>query len=246
MSRDSVKTIHDTYASRMTGTDPYQSGPITAASSGAPYPMANNVFIFEPPSSDELEEAVSWMREQEVPFWVNVADDALPTIEDFADDYGLQPRDMMLSGMLRPTLDELPTADSNAEISEVTTRDDLEAYFTVFDEVFDIQLERELPEEVDDSGTNNRSSYIGRVDGRPVATGATVWIDDVANVAGMAVLEEFRGRGIGTTICIEALQAAREAGCELATLESSPMAVSLYESLGFETHVNYHLFQLRD
>lgn len=117
----------------------------------------------------------------------------------------------------------------------------------MFDEVFDIQREGEPRAGSEDSSSDDRSSvYVGRVDGKPVACGGMHRIGEVANVAGMAVLEEFRGRGIGTAICSEALRAAVEAGCDVATLESTPMPVSVYESLGFETHVKYHLFELKD
>lgn len=250
MSNDPVQTIHETYLSRYENGaqdrpdgEVYRSGRITVISGGGDHPMFNMGFVLEPPDIDELREAVRWIENQEVPFWLNIADDALPTVKDSADDLGLSPNDMVLSGMLRPTLEELPQVVTAAEISAVSTADDLEAFRTVFEAVFDVQMQ----EQSEDSGGDDRShAYIGRIDGRAVACGGAVRIGEVANVFGMGVLGEFRGRGIGTAICSEALRAAREAGCELATLESTPMAVSVYESVGFETHVNYNLYELDD
>lgn len=102
-------------------------GGITLASLGWANPMSNMGFTFEPPSSGELEDVVQWIRDQEVPFWLNVADDALSTIEGLADNHGLSTIDMVLSGMLRPTLDELPNVDTVAEVSKVSTSDDVQA-----------------------------------------------------------------------------------------------------------------------
>lgn len=110
--------------------------------------------------------------------------------------------------------------------------------------MFDIDTE-EMPDQSSDESDEDRShKFLGRLDGQAVAIGGTARIGEVANVFGMGVLEEFRGRGIGSAICSTSLQTAREQGCSLATLESTPMAVSMYENVGFETVVEYHVFNV--
>lgn len=206
--------------------------------------MYNVGFVFEPPSSDDLSEAVSWIKGIGAPFWLNVADSARSRFEELAAQPAISKHDMVLSGMVRSTLNDLPTNDADVEIGEVTTVDDAKAFRGVFLTVFDIDQEQ-LPDQSGNDQSDDRSHrFLGRVDGEAVAIGGAYRVGEVANVFGMGVLEEFRGRGLGSAICTSALQTAREHGCEMATLESTPMAVSVYENLGFETVVEYHLFDV--
>jgi GNAT superfamily N-acetyltransferase len=52
----------------------------------------------------------------------------------------------------------------------------------------------------------------------------------------VSVLPSERRRGIGRALALERLREARERGCELAVLGSSPDGAALYETLGFESH----------
>lgn len=251
MTPGQVRTVHDTYRARFltrAESNPdiavKECGTITLVSAGGDHPMYNVGFVFEPPSPDDLSEAVSWIENTGAPFWLNVADSALPRVEELADHHDISKHDMVLSGMIRSTLDDLPTNEADVDIGEVATVDDAEAFRRVFLTVFDIDQEQ-LPDQSANDPSDDRSHrFLGRVDGEAVAIGGAYRVGEVANVFGMGVLEEFRGRGIGSAICRSALRTAREQGCELATLESTPMAVSVYDNLGFETVVEYCLFDV--
>lgn len=252
MARDRVATVHDTYRSRYldgAADDPtkvvHECGTITLVASGGEHPIFNVGFVFEPPTADDLREAIRWMTAEGVPFWVNVAEEALPRFEALAADHDIERSDMVLSGMYRPSLEDLPPNASDAEFTEVTTEEEVKTFMRVSNTVFDIEDEDRPDRSSEESGTDDRNhAYLGRVDGEAVAIGGTYLNGEVANVFGMAVREGFRGRGIGTGICSTALQAARDHGCEVATLESTPMAVSVYEALGFETVIKYFLFEV--
>lgn len=251
MTSDPVATVHDTYRSRYVDraeSNPelalHESGPITLVSAGGDHPVFNVGFVFEPPTSEDLGEGVRWIECRDAPFWLNVADSALPRVEDLAAEHDISKHDMVLSGMVRTSLDDLPANESDVDISEVRTSDDASAFGRVFLEVFDIDPAA-MPEQSSGESTDDQSHrFLGRIDGEAVAIGGAYRVGEVANVFGMGVLEEFRGRGIGTDICSSALRRAREEGCELATLESTPMAVSVYENMGFEHVVEYQLFDV--
>ncbi|MFT3996411.1 MAG: GNAT family N-acetyltransferase, partial [Asticcacaulis sp.] len=60
------------------------------------------------------------------------------------------------------------------------------------------------------------------------------------NIHDLTVAPEFRGRGIGRTLMIEAETLARERGCvklTLEVLEGNAVAQSLYEALGYGDYV---------
>lgn len=245
---DAIETVNTPYRSRYVRGAPEEAvqefGPITLVSGGGNHPIFNMGFVFDPPTADELSEAIQWIQDTNSPFWLNVADSAIPRIEDLAAEHDISEHEWVFSGMIRPSLDDLPSNESGAEISEVTTGDDAEAFQRVFLTVFDLDKEA-MPDQSSDESDEDRSHrFLGRLDGKPVAIGGTTRIGEVANVFGMAVLEEFRGRGIGTAICSSTLRMAREQGCSVATLESTPMAVSMYENVGFESVVEYQVFDV--
>ena len=82
--------------------------------------------------------------------------------------------------------------------------------------------------------------YLGRLDGKAVAT-ATVFLG--AGVAGLyfvMTVPEARRRGIGAAITYGAL---REAGPEYAVLGSSPAGRSVYSGLGFREYCTIELYE---
>ncbi len=87
-------------------------------------------------------------------------------------------------------------------------------------------------------------SLLGLLDGEPVAVGAaTPPLDGLSEVAGIAVLEHARGRGIGAAMTAAAAGAGVAHGAELAFLSpGSDGAQSVYERVGFrpaETSLYY-------
>jgi putative acetyltransferase len=67
--------------------------------------------------------------------------------------------------------------------------------------------------------------------------------EDVAELKRLFVRPQFRGSGIGRTLCIKVLGEARDAGYSavvLDTLSSLTAAIRLYESLGFQRVEPYY------
>jgi GNAT superfamily N-acetyltransferase len=78
--------------------------------------------------------------------------------------------------------------------------------------------------------------FVARRDGEPVGTGSAFIEDGVVGLASIGVRPEHRRQGIGSALTVTALEAARSMGCRLGVLFSSPMATSMYESLGFRRY----------
>lgn len=219
-------------------------GLLTGASAGIPSPIYNQIFIFDSPSRRDLEAAVTWMLKRDVPFWVTVPEPLTEEVREHATEIDLVMRDEVTPGMVLTSLDELPSNEVTTDISTVSNTDELDEYVEVAATVFGMSKDKvrqtNPPSLLDD---DEMSVFVGRVDGQPVACGRLVRSGDVAGVYAIGVVEEFRRRGIGEAMTWEVLRAGREAGCQVGVLQSSEMAYSLYERMGFETVVNYRHFE---
>jgi len=84
--------------------------------------------------------------------------------------------------------------------------------------------------------------WLAQRDGAPVAKIIVQRSGSVAGIYGVATKPEARGQGRARTLTIHALHEARAAGCTRAVLHSTPVALGLYEKLGFRTHGIFRIF----
>ena len=77
------------------------------------------------------------------------------------------------------------------------------------------------------------------VDGDPVATAHAHWHDTDCGIYAVGTLAAWRRRGLARALVEHILADARDAGMRTATLQSTPMGLPLYESLGFEALGRY-------
>lgn len=220
-------------------------GSVVATSSGLPIPLFNRVFVFEEPAPGLLDSAVSWMREQDVPFLVTVSEPAPAKVRRLASNLDLETTQDPTPGMVRTSVEDLPPNESTATFSEVTDAGDFDDLVTVVTESFGAPAE--FAEHFDAYYSWRRKQgdrlFLGRVDGQPVASGVLVRTGAVAGIYDIGVIEPFRGRGIGTAITSEVLQAGYEDGCDIGVLQATEMGYPVYEKMGFETVVEYYDFE---
>jgi ribosomal protein S18 acetylase RimI-like enzyme len=86
--------------------------------------------------------------------------------------------------------------------------------------------------------------FLCRVEGVSVGASTLSLSAGVAGLGNIAVVPEWRRRGIGTAVAAAALRHARELGFRIAALSADPLGVGLYRRLGFR-EVSRHLAYVR-
>lgn len=87
--------------------------------------------------------------------------------------------------------------------------------------------------------------WLGRVDGRAVATTRLHTSAGVAGVYGVVTVDDARRNGYGEAMTRHALRAARARGHRIAVLQASSAGRGLYERIGFREVYGYELYEWR-
>ncbi|WP_263621562.1 ribosomal protein S18-alanine N-acetyltransferase [Rossellomorea aquimaris] len=116
------------------------------------------------------------------------------------------------------------------------TIDDLDAVLEIEHRSFAIPWSREaFYNEIEQ---NHLSTYVVAEEGGCVAGYCGVWlVVDEAHITNVAVLPDYRGKGIGEALMKRIMEIAREVGANVMTLEvrvSNKAAQGLYRKLGFQ------------
>ncbi|MFC6862002.1 GNAT family N-acetyltransferase [Halomicroarcula sp. GCM10025817] len=227
-------------ADHVSGGATRRHGAALAVSAGLPLSVYNQIFAFDAPP-DDIAAAVAWMRARDVPFLVGVTDGEHERVQEV--DAALALLDDPELGLAHRSLDAVPADEGRVDVTGVSGSDDFADFVTVYTAVFG-RAER-VAERVHRAvaAADGADLYVGRVDGRPVASGVLVRTGDVAGIYTVGVVEPFRGRGIGKATTRALLRAGRADGCEVAVVQAEASVAPLYEDLGFEPVVRYRYFQ---
>ena len=129
---------------------------------------------------------------------------------------------------------------ADLEIIRVTTLAEMAEALAVRRAVFideqGVPASLEIDEHDGDPATVATAVHVlGRVDGRPVATGRLLLAepDGRLHIGRVAVLREQRGRGYGTAIMEALHELARDRGYDSVTLAAQLHAIGFYERLGY-------------
>ncbi|MCC7355623.1 MAG: GNAT family N-acetyltransferase [Anaerolineae bacterium] len=146
----------------------------------------------------------------------------------------------------------LNTVPSEFSIKEVASEADLYDFKRVFIESYEIadQFGQAWVDATLSLGIGKTPwrMYVGRLDGKPVATNMLFNGAGVASVYAVATAPPARGKGIGGAITLKPLLEARDMGYRYAVLFSSEMGVRVYERIGFRlanVRINRYLWRAR-
>jgi len=141
-------------------------------------------------------------------------------------------------------LDELAAVrrrlrSSIAVVEEVVGVENLRAWSAVLGEVFGFSRRASyhwtaMHEAAGYGPGRGWRHYLGAIEGRIVGTASAFHGSEVVGIANVAVRAPARGRGVATALAVRALDDARAAGFEIATLWSSLDGERVYRFLGFE------------
>ena len=84
--------------------------------------------------------------------------------------------------------------------------------------------------------------WIGRMDGRVVATSRIAVGAGVAGLYAISTLAAYRSRGIGRAMTIAALRAAASIGLRIGVLQASELGYGVYRRLGFRELFQYEVY----
>jgi len=85
--------------------------------------------------------------------------------------------------------------------------------------------------------------FLGRLDGKPVATSELFAAEGVVGVNYVVTLPAVRRQGIGTAMTLPAMREGRDMGCQVGVLEASPEGIGSYRRIGFEEYCRFQRYE---
>ena len=230
------------------GGDVLSTDEVLAVSTGLPVAMLNIGFVRKPLADPEnlIRKMVEFYDSAALPFVLRLREGVDPRAEEAMEAAGM-PYSDTLPGMAMFPIAGPSAPVSGLEIETVRDMRNLAPYQEVAAAGFgmSIDLVKQLmgPRFLDVPGFE---SYLGIMDGEPVATSSMYTGRTTAGVYNVATLTSHRRQGIGEAMTWHAVTRAREHGCTVATLEASVMGKPVYERMGFRMVAPYRTFHRPD
>jgi GNAT superfamily N-acetyltransferase len=143
----------------------------------------------------------------------------------------------------RPDLCPRP---AGVELRRVSSPRDAEDYWKV---AVDAYATNGFPEEVfafydrhDGLWADGATAFLALLDCRPASIAMAIVNHGVAGIYWVGTCQDARGHGLGAMVTTAAVEAGFEAGCDLVSLQASPLGRPIYERMGFEAIHDYELY----
>jgi GNAT superfamily N-acetyltransferase len=215
-------------------------GGVLAYVTRLPIALFNGCVVVEPATPGALEEALRWVAGHDVPMNLFLAEGLDPELAGVAAEHGLERDPTPYPGMvLHPISEPPPPGRVVGERVDATGIDDFLGVFTAHGGSREL-AEAMFPESL--FGDPDVGAFVGRLDGRPVGYSLAIRSARTSGVYNVGTLPEARRRGVGTALTWAAVEWARQAGLDCVVLQSSEMALSMYQAMGFRTVVSYAVF----
>ena len=214
-------------------------GDVFAFVTGHPVSLFNGCVVPEVSTAGQLEEALEWVRGRRVPYRVWIAGGLVGDLGAVAEDAGLELDPVPYPNMVLHPAPEPPSPSAGVTVAQVGHDDFVETSVELgmTPELAGAIYSRSF---VDDPDIR---LFVGRLDGTRAGYSIAIRSGDVSGVYNVGVARSARRRGVGTAVTWAAVEAGRAWGCEIAVLQSTEMAFSMYEAMGFRTVVSYAVFK---
>jgi ribosomal protein S18 acetylase RimI-like enzyme len=215
-------------------------GGLTAVRSATPGPRLNVVFGLNHPTSVwEVKEGIErlFVRTR-TDFRIVTLPETLDELQPVIEEAGLTERDVVPGMVLDPIPDGRHAAPEGLEIRQVSDPQGVSDLIRTGAVGMGVPVERlEVWRPALLAGTAGpeprNSSYVGYVEGKPVATSTRITTGDVAGIYFVNTLPEFRRRGYGESMTWRAIEDGRSSGCAISYLQATEMGRPIYERMGF-------------
>ena len=194
-----------------------------------------------------LADTAAFFASKEVLYAVEIVHDCLPKAPDFLDQRRYQP----LPPQPAMFLQNFPTGNDvqlNPEVyvEHIQTVPSLTAFCTLLHQVFDFPLSDMVKffpvAHLEGKTRKIMRHYLAFMDEQPVSAGTMICLEDVVSIWNVCTVDQYRDRGVATTLLHQMLKDAVESHCHLVMLYSTPQAYRLFNKLGFEIYTQRQWF----
>jgi ribosomal protein S18 acetylase RimI-like enzyme len=222
--------------------DSREFGGVFAFVSDLPLSLFNGCVVVMPGGTRDLDAALRWVVARRVPHRVFVAAELETELGTVAAAHGLERDPVPYPGMVLHPIPDPPERPDDVDVRPIGESDR--------DEFLGVAEALGLPRDLAE-GLFSRSflrdadvqAFIGRLGGRSVGYSLAIRSASATGVYNVGTLPSARRRGVGTALTWAAVAVGRDAGFDCAVLQSSEMAVSMYEAMAFRTVAPYVVFR---
>lgn len=205
---------------------------------GVPIPLFNGCLALDATAGDAAL-ALDWMSGQGLPYLLWTADDdAASELSALARGRGFSPEPWALPGMVLSPPPAPPPPPANIRIDRV--------HGPSVEQWLAIIVANGMPAEIAEglfppslAADPDVALFNAYLDEAPVGTSIAIRTGDISGVYAVITDPTARRRGVGTAAAWAAVNAGREWGCHLVTLQATEMGFSSYKKMGFTTVVRY-------
>jgi GNAT superfamily N-acetyltransferase len=212
---------------------------VFAVATGHPVSLFNGCVVPKAATPAQLEGALEWVRDRRVPYRAWIAETVVGELGAVLEHARLGRDRVPYPNMVLHPVPEPPSPSAGVTVAQVG-RDDF------VDTSVELGLPRELAEAIYSPGFVDDPDirvFAGRLDGTRAGYSIAIRSGEVSGVYNVGVARAARRRGVGTAVTWAAVGAGRAWGCVTVVLQSTEMALSMYEAMGFRTVVSYAVFK---
>jgi GNAT superfamily N-acetyltransferase len=233
------------------GCEVHEDRGVTWFATGVPDPLFNGVMTAQLAPEEvgrRIDDLLAEFRNRGLPLEWTVGSSTVPQdLGRHLQSKGLTHR-QVVPGMAME-LAKLPEEPlpRNLTIDWVENRRDLEVFIRIFAATFRID-EALVPRLMDirigmpPSRREKSVAFLGRLDGRAVASTELFASAGVAGLYSVGTLPAARGRGLGRAMTAAALREGRSRGYRIGALQGTEMGVPVYRRLGFREYSRFEIY----